>query len=253
MKIKTVNLSVLTYLLLVLVVPNSGLAANRNQQHTASKYFPPLTKYTNNYTIGYGSLMETKSRERTIPNAKVVHPIEVCGFKRSWSYRPSGIYGKLYKVTALGVSPAKKTSCFNAVFYPVSAAQLYKEDTRELTYRRIRVPRNQLKSYTNHLPKGGYWIYALRDKQGKKPDHTYPLIQSYIDIFITGCLELEKKYKLPHFAEHCITSTHGWNTAYWINDREYPRRPFKVQPNATTIDLLLLKNFKNYPSIKIAS
>jgi hypothetical protein len=67
------------------------------------------------------------------------------------------------------------------------------------------------------------------------------MVQSYVDICINGCLELEALYrraKEEAFTEEFIRTTSGWN-AYWVNDRLYPRRPFIYAPNATAIDKAL--------------
>jgi hypothetical protein len=65
-----------------------------------------------------------------------------------------------------------------------------------------------------------------------------PLVQSYVDIFISGCLEQEEQQRLAGFAQRCINSTTDWS-AFWVNDRIYPRRPFIYQPKAGLIDHLL--------------
>jgi hypothetical protein len=74
------------------------------------------------------------------------------------------------------------------------------------------------------------------------PDAKYPIVQSYVDIFISGCLELSQRVigENTDFAEECVTTTADWSS-HWVNDRLYPRRPFIYQPKASKIDALLAK------------
>ena len=73
------------------------------------------------------------------------------------------------------------------------------------------------------------------------PTLAFPMVPSYVDICVNGCLEIEAAYpntKAKDFVEEFMRTTIGWN-AYWVNDRLYPRRPFIYRPNATTIDKVL--------------
>ena len=74
----------------------------------------------------------------------------------------------------------------------------------------------------------------------KEPTAKFPMVQSYVDICINGCLELESLYRgvKGAFAQEFIRTTTGWN-AYWVDDRIYPRRPFIYAPNASSIDKAL--------------
>lgn len=72
----------------------------------------------------------------------------------------------------------------------------------------------------------------------------FPIVQSYVDICINGCLEIENsipKAKEDHFTIDFIRSTTKWNT-HWANDRIYPRRPFMYRKNAFAIDTILKDN-----------
>ena len=78
-----------------------------------------------------------------------------------------------------------------------------------------------------------------------------PIVQSYVDIFVNGCLELQDRYGLDGFARECIDSTAGWS-AHWVNDRIYPRRPFIYRKNAVRIDRLLQAALPEiFPQIRI--
>jgi hypothetical protein len=72
-----------------------------------------------------------------------------------------------------------------------------------------------------------------------EPTSKFPMVQSYVDLCINGCLELESLYRTANgFTQEFIRTTTGWN-AYWVNDRIYPRRPFIYAPKAGGIDKAL--------------
>ena len=63
--------------------------------------------------------------------------------------------------------------------------------------------------------------------------HAYPILQTYVDICVLGCLEFSRE-----FAVEFIQSTVGWDGP-WLNDRPVPRRPWVHQPKYKVIDQLL--------------
>jgi len=75
----------------------------------------------------------------------------------------------------------------------------------------------------------------------KEPTPNIPMVQSYVDICINGCLEIEALYRsAPGFLQEFIKTSTGWNK-FWVNDRLYPRRPFIYIPKASDIDQALQK------------
>jgi hypothetical protein len=73
----------------------------------------------------------------------------------------------------------------------------------------------------NHqpVPHGQFWIYVTPASMLAAPSRNYPILQSYVDIFLSGCLAVQKQYGLKNFATHCIDTTHNWSS-HWINDQE---------------------------------
>ncbi len=212
--------------------------------HASDNCRPPINDTQQNYIIGYGSLMQSQSRQRTTPNATHAYPIEVRGFKRVW-----GFHGGHYPVTFLTLLRAPKQR-LDGVYYAEDSDQIEATDNRERSYCRIEVPHNHLKPLgLSSLPAGHYWIYAQPTNHVEKPSKSYPLVQSYVDIFLEGCLQMQTTYQLPDFANQCIKQTHGWPSAVdnadWINDRVHARRPFD-SPYAVTIDRLLSAHFDHY-------
>ena len=68
-------------------------------------------------------------------------------------------------------------------------------------------------------------------------------MQSYVDIFLSGCIELQERVSDPDvdFVDQCVLTTDGWSK-HWVNDRIYPRRPYQHQRNAFQIDRVLRKH-----------
>jgi len=205
----------------------------------ASVCHPLPKKSAHNYLIGYGSLMEAVSRERTTPKVKDVYPVIVNGYRRSWSY-----FAGNYHFTALGAMPEEKAH-FNAAYYPATVDDIQATDLREVNYCRKQIPISQLKPLVIPRPKGTFWMYVLNRKDARMPTLTYPIVQSYVDIFISGCMEIGEQYRIRNFAAMCITTTSGWSS-HWINDRIYPRRPFDTFPSARKVDNFLAQYFPDY-------
>jgi gamma-glutamylcyclotransferase (GGCT)/AIG2-like uncharacterized protein YtfP len=199
---------------------------------------PPINPSKPQYMIGYGSLLETQSRTRTAITGSG-QPIHLNHYQRGWFARSEGIGAG---TTYLGVRP-KKNASFNGAIYAVKQSILQKFDQREINSCRVEVSKDWIHPFINALPEGQFWIYVTKPKDIAKPNKRYPIVQSYVDIFLSGCLELEASKK--NFATQCILTTQDWST-HWVNDRIYPRRPHIFQPNATSIDTLLAKNIPDY-------
>ena len=114
-------------------------------------------------------------------------------------------------------------------------------DTREYIYCRAPVDPAHISMLDGSaVPSlGRIWIYVLKPESSHAPDAGFPIIQSYVDIFLSGCMELARRVVVEDFdfLTACITTTKSW-PLHWVNDRIYPRRPFH-QPNAARIDEIL--------------
>jgi len=202
------------------------------------------------YIIGYGSLMQDESRKRTSLRAGPAHPVEVRGYRRGWFARGESVG---VSTTYLGVL-LNRESRLNAVIYEVDPAELLATDQRERSYCRVPVSIPDVTPLEGGFfppPGAQVWIYANRPESVARPDSHYPIVQSYVDIFVSGCLEQEQRFGLVDFARQCLSTTADWSE-HWVNDRIYPRRPFIFQPRARQIDDLLSKQLHRYFSrIKI--
>jgi hypothetical protein len=204
------------------------------------------------YIVGYGSLMQDDSRSRSSPQAGPAHPVEIRGYRRGWFARGRSVgFGTTY----LGALP-DRDGRFNAVMYRVDPAEVIATDRREASYCRAPVAAadiRPLEPYYAPATDAQAWIYLSRPQSVATPDERNPIVQSYVDLFVSGCLELEQRSGLPDFSRECLSSTGGWSE-HWVNDRLYPRRPFIYQPRAGQIDALLSRELPRYFSrIRIES
>jgi hypothetical protein len=212
----------------------------------------PLATGRAQYIVGYGSLMQDDSRTRTSPRAGPAHPVEVEGYRRGWFSRGSAAgFGTTY----LGVRSEQK-SHINAVIYQVDPAEVDATDKRESLYCRVAVDLSDIRPLElKWAPErdAQAWIYLSLPKTVAAPDSRNPIVQSYVDVFLSGCLEQEQRSGLADFSRECLETTEGWSE-HWVNDRVYPRRPFVYQPRAGQIDGLLKQQLPQYFSrIRIES
>jgi len=189
------------------------------------------------YIVGYGSLMETTSKHATEPDAGINLPVVVEGFQRAWNTH--GVYPTTY----LGVTRSESGKMATALYRDfLDDEGALASDGREIDYCRAAVdPSNITMLDGSSVPSTSeIWVYVTKPTSMAAPDPEHPIVQSYVDIFITGCLQLQERVTDPSvdFVELCIQTTDGWST-HWVNDRIYPRRPFHYQPKAFQIDKYL--------------
>jgi hypothetical protein len=171
-----------------------------------------------------------------------VLPAQVRGYARGWWAR-TGAIG--FTTTFVGAIP-EKSSSVNGVIYTVSDAELKASDEREQGYKRVDVTKDVEILSGGSTPKGKVWIYVNVFKPGELekslPTPQYPIVESYVDICLAGCLQIEQGFPdAGDFASEFITSTQKWSK-YWENDRVNPRRPFVTVPQYAVIDALLQKH-----------
>jgi len=192
--------------------------------------------------IGYGSLMSHDSRFRFSDIDTTAIPVWVQGWERGW-------------VTSCPIE------CFNSVgAYPnpeakLNAALLPVENIspelheREKNYRFTEVAAQavnaiQSASLTHQSTQGEYTVryWICETLKSSLPDSEHPLLQTYIDTCLAGCLETGGL----EFAKSFIESTRFWQqfdgAQYWLNDRQqskYPRAARISSEQIQTIDALL--------------
>lgn len=194
------------------------------------------------FIIGYGSLMQEESKREDSAEAGDNYPIYLSGFQRGW-IEPGTDIG--FSTTYLGVIKDAKAK-INAVYFKLNDPKaIASYDKREDSYCRVKVLPEQIQPLgTNTLPDGQYWIY-VSNSQAHKPTEQKPIVQSYVDIFLSGCFQLEEKFHLQDFAQDCLRMTHHWS-GFWVNDRVYPRTAMDNYPYVAKIDPLLAKELPYY-------
>jgi len=212
---------------------------------------PTIDEARPQFTIGYGSLMQEESRLRTAPNTGEAMPVMVTGFERAFnaSGNPVG-----FSTTYLGVIDKEDAKIAAALYQVFRSDDIKATDRRESSYCRFSVSPDQIRVLTGaDIPANGqYWIYVNKPDYRAPASERLPLVQSYIDIFLTGCQQLSQRATEfdGNFAVACLETTKGWST-HWVNDRLYPRRPFIYQPNAGWIDRLLNEHIPEFQSVRI--
>jgi hypothetical protein len=161
------------------------------------------------------------------------------GYVRTWNDRsPTGF-------TALGVRKADAGGAgrtINGVVYPVDADDMAEFDAREAGYVRVEIPHRMLQpvSWLAVPREGRIWMYVPTGQERgggvarSGPDcAAYPILQSYLDVVVTGALEYG-----PDFAAETLETTEGWSP-YWLNDRRLARRPWVFERAWREIDALV--------------
>ena len=196
------------------------------------------------FVFGYGSLLERASRTRTNPDAIGAWPARVTGYERGWFHQFANQVGST--CTYLGALAAKGKT-INGVIYRVGDFEQTK--ARETGYKPTSLEAREITMLDGGGPldtgkDAKVYIFVSNEdsiSKTKEPTPKIPMVQSYVDICINGCLELEALYRTANgFTQEFIRTTSGWN-ANWVNDRIYPRRPFIYVPNSSAIDNALQK------------
>jgi cation transport regulator ChaC len=189
------------------------------------------------YIFGYGSLVQRQSRVQTWSRAEFASPVIVQGVSRGW-FDQTG--GTSWNPTYLGAQLSKDAVC-NGVIFPVTSAELAAYGEREVGYELTKIDASQMTMLDGRqtVPEADIWFYGNTEK--KFPSSEHPIVQSYVDVCLDGCLETEAMYPLArqaNFAEQFLRTTSNWQPP-WINDRIYPWRPSAYVPRASQIDGLI--------------
>lgn len=231
------------------------------------------------YIFGYGSLICSHSRAMTLPQHayKVVTPVTVYGVERVWSKR-----SKKLGMTAMGIRfvPDANTA---GVILPVTEEELPKFDQREQGYSRVLLDLDDVDVVSflgehyyeekeehkvfldakrnNDTQSLKIWAYLPNTITPADPDH--PIVQSYVDTILRGCLDVGGE----EFAKEFIQQTKGWtpeelledssdddddavsltrsdsSDSVWVDDRDEPvyirGDPNHSKKNASKFDSLL--------------
>jgi cation transport regulator ChaC len=219
------------------------------------------------YIFGYGSIINNASRRATLEaalsslhdninapsqeDAVIAHLSPKFGFIRSWCFRSATGF------TALGLqlrgsaneSVSEEVDICGVLFPVPSANALSAFDIREVGYFRKEVPAEYVtvaadigpechkvmaSTLKNKMYAVRIWTYVPEPSRSATPDEEYPIIQTYVDVCIRGCLQ----WGGIDLAKQFVLSTHGWNE-FFLNDAPTSRRPWLHRPDYTEIDGIL--------------
>ena len=183
------------------------------------------------FVVGYGSLLSHDSRLRFSGIDTKLIPVNLAGWRRSWSGRCSD-----ERVTYAGASPRVGAS-MNAALMPTEEISPELR-ARERNYNFVAVTVDQLTFYGSDDRQAAWaetlahkklYICDIIDPISARAD--FPILQSYVDTCIAGCFETE----IPDFAAQFVRTTCGWENG-WINDRQQPRYPRAARISEETRD-----------------
>lgn len=189
------------------------------------------------FVFGYGSLIQTESRRLNLAAEAAPLPARLAGWRRSWNVcgPEAGVIG-----TFLGATEAAGGT-INGVLAPVDSHEWPELDRREIGYRRVAIDPSSLdflSADANLLPADSV-VYLYVAEEPTPPTAAAPILQSYVDICLSGCLEIDAALGTGRaYAEEFLRTTYDWSTS-WVNDRVLPRATLRTTPEAQEIDRLL--------------
>lgn len=153
------------------------------------------------HILGYGSLINPRSRAKTLKDLSVDAPsiaVRVHGYRRVWSQSSN------YSTVSVMGDPE---SYVNGVAFTVTEEHLPLIDEREHGYERELVPLSRVRAYDGHAlefsPGASFWIYTKHTPVS--PTIECPIVQSYLDVILHGAMILG-----PRFTAEFMIST--WYT-----------------------------------------
>lgn len=181
-------------------------------------------------------------------------PADIKGYRRGWFARGSLPQSDLpqndlfIRPTYLGIL---KDARYNTtgLLYPVTKEDLEYNDEREreagYLYETVTINDITLYSDVDIPPNAKIRVYVSTPDMFLSPTKRFPIVQSYVDVFLGGAIEIEENNpEIQHFSLNTCKQTYGW-TGGWVNDRPYPKhRAAFSSMRAKKIDDLLYKCMK---------
>ena len=176
-------------------------------------------KQPTNFIFGYGSLINSQSRNSTAAAPIPAIPVRVSpalGYIRTWNDRSASGF------TALGLRkplPGEAARTINGALDPVEGDDMSKFDAREEGYVRVEVPLTDIAAVGwQPLPTSGrIWVYVPQKPTSAgepgvglpEPDAEFPLLQSYIDVVVEGGLEYGSTSRVKSWRRRTAGTTTG--------------------------------------------
>lgn len=196
-----------------------------------ASFHPKISSKNKQYVVGYGSLVNEKSKRATVSNGSDNIPIEIRGFRRGW-------YHIAYDQVFLGAVKDPKYG-FNAVVFSLDDSKQIKEfDVREKNYCRKLVPQSKIKSLGKEHIDGDVWIYVSTHPKylNDLGDNDFAEA-SYIYTFLLCCLDVEQKNGIKNYLNECLNYTYQWpeQIRYDLNNKDKFRKS-RILPDSKKMD-----------------
>ena len=184
------------------------------KKHLKSKNNKTKKNNDNIYIFSYGGIINSNSRNYTKETlySKAIPVIlkKSAGYERNWVTLENSKHGKF---SFLGINKTKNNNNINGVLFKINKNDLIKFDKREFPdYYRRKINRKFFKHYFNKDLPNNIIIYTYIIKKKYLNDNKCPILQTYLDIVLQGCLEYNNK-----FAKMFLDTTNNWKPIY--NDR----------------------------------
>lgn len=194
------------------------------------------------YLFAYGVLINRAARIETVPATEDAYPVVVRGIRRGWYFQYPPELGPTLSPTYVGAEDESGSDCNGVIFaLPAHPSELAALSWREQSYELTKIDPTRIRIVEGDvsLSDAEVWFYACTER--RLPNEIHPIVQSYVDECVVGCLEIEDEFpaaKQMSFARQFVESTDGWQ-APWVNDRVSPWRSSRNVPRAWEIDELL--------------
>jgi hypothetical protein len=130
----------------------------------------------------------------------------------------------------------------NGVLFSLPPDDLEKLNWREQEYVPLQLDPGTIDGYEGALTLDDAEVWCYAAAEIALPNRLHPIVQSYVDTCVGGCLEIEEAYpgaRAAGFARRFLETTSGWQEP-WVNDRIFPWRPSAHEPRAWAVDQLIL-------------
>jgi len=177
--------------------------------------------------------------------------VKVKGARRGWYSRGGLQIGDApegWEAQALDIAPTylgavkDESSSMYAVVYKVTDEELKETDIREQmgSYNAELLESSAVERLDGESFPSGVQIrwYSMTEKMAELPTTQFPICQSYVDLWISGAMELEQANQVPDYAMNVLRTTYGWSHR-WVNDRPTAYRPFATEGAAHGVAKLL--------------
>ncbi len=196
----------------------------------------PATTHRRHWLFGYGSLISSRSRQRTVKTTQgAAFAAIASGIGRGWylslalpkgTRQPTAIKG----IQTLGVSVSDAAARCNGVVFAVTDEEWRQFAEREQGYRPLPIDWRQIEAIDaaaatlmQHAIKAGELLFCyLPQRPLSRPSAQYPILQSYVDVILAGCAAISEP-----FISQFLRTTEAWpdTLSACVDDRLQPVYP----------------------------